>query len=609
MADSPITLLKSGVERWNQWRAQHPNKPYSLAGQDLSHGYFYEADFSNTDLSDANLTGACLIGADFRGANLSGANLSKAYIDSADFRQANLIGADLTGTDVQEADFRQALLPAAFEKLPPKASSSVENSTVVRESVGVAATARSAAVGVKAIAQEASVRSAAQSSDAQNDTERDLLERSTGRTLEKIPEKISEKTTATGFKIPVIWWPPVLAVAGILAIATVRLLPGATPTPVATAPNEATNNTVDQAADLSIATDVSVEPAPDSVQSIQSGGASPIGMQPDVQGVQSVQGVQGVQSTASPASDSSSGAVSSEAVTEKLTLVNALPDDSQVWAVAIHTSPNNRAMVMGGDAQGQINVWDGPTGKVLHTLWEHTDTVRALALSSMGNRLVSGGGDGIKVWQPQTGELLYSLDPKAGAPVWAVAVSPDDRTFVSGDYDGNLTAWRLGSGEQLYNLALEGTVWSLAITPDGQSFVSGGSDRIVRHWDMATGELIQEFAGHTDAVRAVAISPDGQTLVSGSWDSTIKLWDMASGELKATLSGHGDRVVSVAISPDGKTLASGSIDNTLKTWNIASQQLTETLDTSDDWVLAVAFDSTAGALVSGGKDQTVKLWQ
>ena len=77
-------------------------------------------------------------------------------------------------------------------------------------------------------------------------------------------------------------------------------------------------------------------------------------------------------------------------------------------------------------------------------------------------------------------------------------------------------------------------MWSVAIAPDGQSLVSGSEDRTIRQWDLASGELLQEFAGHQDAVRTVALSPDGTTLASGSSDNTIKLWNVNSGELLTT---------------------------------------------------------------------------
>jgi WD40 repeat protein len=306
-------------------------------------------------------------------------------------------------------------------------------------------------------------------------------------------------------------------------------------------------------------------------------------------------------------------------------LAQSLNSDTPIWAVATYTQANRDAVVVSGGANGYIDIWNKQTGELVYTLDGHEDTVRSLAISSSGQRLISSSGDGIKVWQPETGELIYSIpteqiDP-IGSPVWSVAISPDEETFISSNYDGTITLWQLETGEPIYSVFVDSTVWSVAIAPDGKSFVGGSSDRSIRQWDMATGELLQTFSGHEDAVRSVAISPDGQTLASGSWDKTIKIWDLATGELQTTLSSHADRIVSLAISADGQTLASGSIDNTLKLWDLPSRKLVTTLNNSN-WILSVAFapnqttgqttgqaDQTANqTLVSGGKDQTVKVW-
>lgn len=299
-----------------------------------------------------------------------------------------------------------------------------------------------------------------------------------------------------------------------------------------------------------------------------------------------------------------------------LELTQFLDSAGQVWAVTTHTEANGDPLVISGGKSGLIEIWDQQTGETVRTLAGHTDTIRSLAIAKSGQWLVSGSGDGIKVWQPETGELIYSLPlAKNGglefmrSPVWSVAISPDEKTFVSSDYDGHIVAWDLETGEQRYHIPTDSTVWSVAIAPDGKSFVSGSSDGSARQWDLQSGQLLKTLEGHRDAVRAVTISPDGKTVASGSWDSSIKIWDLATGELQTTLNGHEGRVVSIAISPDGRTLASGSTDNTLKLWDLPSGTLKENLDNNSNWILSVAFAPEETILVSGGKDRTIKVWQ
>lgn len=315
------------------------------------------------------------------------------------------------------------------------------------------------------------------------------------------------------------------------------------------------------------------------------------------------------QTQAPPTPDSSIDDLSVSAPSvPSLRLVRSLNELSQVWSVDTYVRGDGRVIVAGGNAEGDIKLWDAPIGKLERILIGHTDVVRTVAVAPSGNRLVSGSGDGIKVWNPQSGELLYSLPSDTGLPVWTVAISPDERTFISGDYDGAITVWDLESGQALYRRYVEMPVWKIAIAPDGESFISANDDGTLIQWNLDSGDIIKEFIGHTSTVRAAAITPDGKTLASGSWDTTIKLWDIESGELIGTLEEHSDRVVTLAISPDGQTLASGSVDRTLKTWDISAQTLIRTLDINTNWVLTVAFDPVEKTLISGGKDQDVKVW-
>ena len=103
-----LSILREGVEAWNEWRKGNPKLVPGLNGTDLRRGSFREANLSRTDLSGANLSEADLRQANLREANLSGADLSKA-----DLRRANLCEADLSGADLSQADLVGANLTGA----------------------------------------------------------------------------------------------------------------------------------------------------------------------------------------------------------------------------------------------------------------------------------------------------------------------------------------------------------------------------------------------------------------------------------------------------------------------------------------------------------------
>jgi uncharacterized protein YjbI with pentapeptide repeats len=107
-----LAKLKEGVEAWNQWRKTHPIvadfSEADLSRANLSDANLNEADLSRANLSDANLNEADLGQANLNGADLGGANLYLAYFRGAKLQRAYLRGADLNRADLREADLRGA---------------------------------------------------------------------------------------------------------------------------------------------------------------------------------------------------------------------------------------------------------------------------------------------------------------------------------------------------------------------------------------------------------------------------------------------------------------------------------------------------------------------
>ena len=101
--------------------------------------------------------------------------------------------------------------------------------------------------------------------------------------------------------------------------------------------------------------------------------------------------------------------------------------------------------------------------------------------------------------------------------VRSVAYSPDGMRIISGSDDQTIRIWDAHSGK-LENI-LEGhtsSVLSIAYSPDGIRIISGSKDRTIRLWDAISGMLECTLKGHTDDVSSVAYSPDGMTVISGS---------------------------------------------------------------------------------------------
>jgi uncharacterized protein YjbI with pentapeptide repeats len=101
-------LINSGLA------ARSEDSPRLLRGSTLSHStlsgaHLPDADLGDADLSGADLSNALLFNANLLVADLSGADLSNALLDNADL-VAHLTNADLSGASLVGADLRDANL-------------------------------------------------------------------------------------------------------------------------------------------------------------------------------------------------------------------------------------------------------------------------------------------------------------------------------------------------------------------------------------------------------------------------------------------------------------------------------------------------------------------
>ncbi|MGB5916100.1 MAG: pentapeptide repeat-containing protein, partial [Phormidesmis sp.] len=330
MADSLLTLLKSSVNRWNQWRLRHPGEPCCLAGVDLSKGYFYEADFSSVDLSGANLSRACLIGANFQNANLTGANLSNAYVNSADFRGAVLEGAQLAGANVGESNMAQTAIARASLDSSSQAVRSQTTSQTVSSKAVLFETAPNKTVPSKTVSSEAVLNKPAPNKPAPDKTVSDKPAPS--KTVPDIAQSKAFRPNQRP-KRSAIWLPALATVGVLMAVAMSGIASVDRP------------RQLSQTNAASTGLDLDATQSPETAQLASSRSIQPVG---------------------------------------NLSLVKSLEGSSQVWAVDTYVRSDGHVVVVGGNSAGQVKIWDAPTGEILHTLSDHNDTIRALALSSAG---------------------------------------------------------------------------------------------------------------------------------------------------------------------------------------------------------------------------------
>jgi WD40 repeat protein/serine/threonine protein kinase len=187
----------------------------------------------------------------------------------------------------------------------------------------------------------------------------------------------------------------------------------------------------------------------------------------------------------------------------------------------------------GGGMGGSLIEANGDTGAL--TSNEHHEAAPyhfglAIVFSPNGERFVTSGWAGIRIWDARTKQVL-------------------------GQYSDNSFNW----------------VSSVEWNPDGKSIAFACDDRSIRVVDSTEYKLQHSLFGHTAEVKAISWSADGRRIASGSSDSTLIIWDAALGRQVLSLRDHHAAVVCVNWNPDGKRLASLDREGTLIVWDAVTR--------------------------------------
>lgn len=148
---------------------------------------------------------------------------------------------------------------------------------------------------------------------------------------------------------------------------------------------------------------------------------------------------------------------------------------------AVSFSPNGR--MLAAVTIQQVHLWDTATGTPLKPLTFPQGFVRALAWSSDGAFLATGGGgqgEAIKLWDVQTGTAVREFGGRTF--VSAMALFPDRSVVATTGFDKKIRIWNVATGQELR--VLEGPqfpISSLEFAPDGKALycLGGGTGKLL----------------------------------------------------------------------------------------------------------------------------------
>lgn len=254
----------------------------------------------------------------------------------------------------------------------------------------------------------------------------------------------------------------------------------------------------------------------------------------------------------------------------------------------------------------------------------------------------------------------YSRSFDSKSPVNSVSLRTDRDEFVSGDQDGCVRIWDLGTGKCIHSIKPSSSVTMNAAPPgsgrntpletagaDNSNPVDDGDKS---HQSVGSSRRKPNHYYNEGAVpiKAVDISEDSRTLVAITNKGSVYVWDPSSGlsptdydddEERAREDGGGKsssmgvsgtggsqhnrrqlrpitkfRATSPGfyclhgkIAPDCRHLVTTGSDGLAKLWDTTTWELTETL-LNEKWVWDAAFCADSSYLVTASSDHVARLW-
>lgn len=237
-------------------------------------------------------------------------------------------------------------------------------------------------------------------------------------------------------------------------------------------------------------------------------------------------------------------------------------------------------------------IWDGSTGRQLARLEGKFTIEPRLAMSSDGQRIVTGYDNDLSVWGPG-GTLLATMDWRH---ILSMDISSDATRIVAFDGDGNGILWDGQSRGPLVTLRnKEERTECVAMSSDGLWAAAGGKGGI-EVWNCESGEHVWRYKGFD--VDNIAISSDGSRVVAS---------DFFDGKTTVVLDGFTGKLISridwaalrVSVTDNGRRLVGSGVGGDTRFIDALSGSEIRMPEFPDQWWIRLSGDGRR--LVTGGE--------
>jgi WD40 repeat protein len=254
------------------------------------------------------------------------------------------------------------------------------------------------------------------------------------------------------------------------------------------------------------------------------------------------------------------------------------------------TADNLRLITL--NTGGNILLWDLSTGQQLSTIGSHAGA-SSIALSKDGRVAITGGDDGIQVWDVNESKAHGSRVPTVplgGSSLRVAFSSTETELFVSGASKGYLLRAPTDRLHQNSDRWLSTTnspklsedlprAWYLLPSPDKPNLaylgVYANFDKDVYNhfhlFDITRKKSLRRFIAHNNSVVAMAISADGKRLLTQDADGMLIVWDTQKATVLKRWKPNTPSMDVLGCSPDGQHVLVSKRFDVRQEWHIDRQ--------------------------------------
>lgn len=207
----------------------------------------------------------------------------------------------------------------------------------------------------------------------------------------------------------------------------------------------------------------------------------------------------------------------------------------QVYSVAF--SPNGKYIASGGH-DGTVRLWNREGIAIRTPFYGHESSVTVVTFSPDGDLIASGSADStIRMWDLDGNPLSKPLEGLNF--VTSIAFSPDGSLIAGAGERGSYAMLWDCQGNPIAQMHIflvkRWAIVFLAFSPDGKTIVTANRDGDLHLWDLNGNLIGNEISGNGRTITSIAFSPDGQIIASACSDNHIYLWSI-NGELVEKIS-------------------------------------------------------------------------